>query len=679
MSRISIPACLLALLAAPVVASAAQLSELPVAPSPGRASAGCLHATGAPGGLAALGPYSRRDSATDLLTVGADGARLAERVSVGRLLDCAAVAEAPGGAAVLAGTVIRREGGQYKREIRAVARDPSAAFGPAAHLADVATRPVAAVAPSGLAVVAWGEIDSVRGATQRVRLRVARRAPGAAFGAPETLVSWRSGMFAELHLTAGIDAAGQATVLWAREVPSPTGSHFHVEVASAAPGAAFTVQRLSTESFLDPPALSVASDGWTLVAHQVGGGDDPAKVFERAPGATQFTAVTLPEPLSNPDSAPAVAVRNGGGAVVAWRTGPFESMSGVDAVTREAAGAFSARTVATPVRTSDLGSSTQDFGFADLFDPLVAPPLDDDDEVGLRAAVAPDGRVLLAWPAPTGRRPLTTSVTRAAIGRLDGAFEAARTIAAPLRETTDIAPLFLADGRAAVAWTDNAVRPADGRLHVAAEGVPAPAAPAAPRLTLSARRLQRLFAADAPRVTARCDRPCDLRATVLGPDGSDGFTALTRLRAGRVRLAPSTVDGIQPGTPRMVRIVVHATTPGGHLTTVRSLRVRVARLPAPPVQTPLGLRARHRGDAIVVTWRTAAPARRQFFIVQGRIARADTEPTDIGAVAVRYGRAHKRFSVRLRPQRPGRYRWVAAFTQGRDGDDSARTPIVRVR
>jgi hypothetical protein len=209
--------------------------------------------------------------------------------------------------------------------------------------------------------------------------------------------------------------------------------------------------------------------------------------------------------------------------------------------------------------------------------------------------------------------------------------------------------------------------------------VSAAASPAAPRLTLSGRRFQRLFPADAPRVTARCDRPCDLRATVLGPDGSDGFIALTRLRAGRVRLAPSTVDGIQPGRPRMVRVVVHATAPGGHRTTVRSLRMRVARRPAPPVQTPLGLRAKRSGKAIVVTWRTAAPARRQFFIVQARTARTDGEPSDVGAVAVRYGHAHTRFSVRLRPQRPSRFRWVAVFGQGRDGGDSARTPIVRVR
>ena len=108
-------------------------------------------------------------------------------------------------------------------------------------------------------------------------------------------------------------------------------------------------------------------------------------------------------------------------------------------------------------------------------------------------------------------------------------------LGAPLRDTDDVAPLFLADGRAAVAWTDSSPRARDGRLHLAAEGAAAPVPPRAPRLTVHRSAPQRLFDNQPVRVDVSCD-----------------------------------------------------------------------------------VRARRRGKAIVVTWRTAAPARRQRLLAQAR-------------------------------------------------------------
>src|ERR1700741_1828573 len=85
------------LLVAPATASAEPLNELPFTPLPDRQAAGCLRPTGE--GLALFG----RAASPDLLR--ADGTR-GERVRLGRLAQCASVAEA-GGAAVVASLVGR--------------------------------------------------------------------------------------------------------------------------------------------------------------------------------------------------------------------------------------------------------------------------------------------------------------------------------------------------------------------------------------------------------------------------------------------------------------------------------------------------------------------------------------------------------------------------------------------
>jgi hypothetical protein len=640
-------------LSLPAAAGAAPLGELPFQPLPDRGPALCLTATGAPGGIALLGPFSRRQSATDLLTVGTGGATRTTRVRLGRLLECAAAAEAPGGAAVIAGAAVDAD---FETALRAVVRDPGATFGPPATLSESGIGPVAAIGPAGHAVVAWTETRP-----GRHRIVAARRAPGGAFGAAETLVRWRTDReMPEVDLAATVDARGTAALVWTRELASDDFDE-HVEAATAASGAPFAIQRLASGvSTFDRPVLAGAADGWALAAFDTG--DGLPHVFQRPPGGA-FEPVVLPDPPGRVLRAYiALAVRDGGGAIIAWMAGGSASTRGIEATTRASAGPFGPiRRVATrppPTRGDD-----DELGILNLFDFQGAPPRDDVSR-RLDAAVSRDGRVVLAWTDVDGRPPVRVEAVHAVTGRLDGKFEAAQWLGAPLRPTADLVPLVLDDGRAAVAWTDNAGA-ADGRLHVAVEGAPATARAAAPRLTLRAPRFQRLFASQSPRLVAACDRPCDIRAKLLGSDGDP--VARTRLRAPSAPLAVGPTARIAPGKSRTVRIVVRASAPGGRRTTVRSVRIRVARRPALPLQRPIEVSAERRGDVIVVRWRTAAPARRQYFLVAGGNWFLP------GMVALVPGNGRTRFSMRLPGARVRRVTVVALSV------DSGAERATRVR
>jgi hypothetical protein len=114
--------------------------------------------------------------------------------------------------------------------------------------------------------------------------------------------------------------------------------------------------------------------------------------------------------------------------------------------------------------------------------------------------------------------------------------------------------------------------------------------------------------------------------------------------------------------------VVHATAPGDDRTTVRSVRIRVTRRPALPVERPVRVTARRRGDAIVVRWRTAAPARRQYFIV------ASGDSRTIAAVL---GRGRTRFTASLRPREGADVRrvFVAALSADSGAERGVRVPV----
>ena len=541
-------------LSLPAAAGAAPLQELPYAE---RATVACLAPTGVPGGLSIVGAYSRRDVTTDLLTAGPEGAARAGGVSVGRLYACATVAESPGGTAVVAGGVEPSvEGEDFA--IHAAVRDPGGTFGAPVALGRGDPAPAVAVGPAGHTVVAWVEHSRRREAIVAVR-----RAPGEAFGPPETVLAWPSrGFFALVDLQAGVDAAGRVTLLWSRDVP--VSDQTRVEAASAAHGAPFAVERLTTHIELSAdPVLAVAPDGWALAAHG-NWGRHRAAIFERAPGAARFTRVALRPPRYSDQ--PVVAIRDGGGALFGWRR---ETPEKIEVATREQGGAFGApRVVARGWSINEIVAFEPFTRRSRLLLPPVAL-----DEPRLQAALAPDGRALLAWSGAAGPSLLWTGSAHAVLGSLGGAFEPARRVGGALRDADAVAPLFLPDGRAAVAWTDRAGR-ADGRLHLAVER--APALDKDPiRLRVRAPRFQPLPRGESPRVTAVCSGPCDLRASISVLYG-DGFArSVTNPTGGAMRLHLGPVRDIR--RPRWVTVRVAAGPPGGRATAIRVVRLRLVR------------------------------------------------------------------------------------------------------
>ncbi len=668
-------AVLIVLLTAPA-AQAAPLAEQAFEPLPNRAVATCLRATGTPSGLAIFGPISARSSSTDLLAAGPAGTTRTARVDLGSLVDCAAVATAPGGAAVVAGAVQSRA----RVEVRAVVQDPGGAFAAPVTLGDTTDdgpEVAAAVSPSGHAVVAWVQTRGApRSGDPPFRIVAARRAPGGGFGAFQRLTPWRRGLaFAGVHVTAGIDAGGVATVAWAR--PSATrgralSGELTVETASAAPGAAFVLQRLANRVLeATEVALAVAPDGWAVVAHAGSGG---TRAFERAPGATRFSTAFRAELAE--DRAPTVAIRDGGGAVVAWRHGSELDVAGVEATARPAAGTFpDARTVAAP------GNDDPNFGLSTAELSVVGPFPADEGNWTLRSALAPDGRALLAWGGSRAAAAGGALIPHVAAGTLAGAFGPPQALGSPVRDVNGVAPVFLPDGRAGLAWTDNVAFEAfglrlpsgTGRLHLAVEAAAAAPEPALPRLRVRAHRTQRLFDGQRLKVRATCDRACDLRAVLHDGSFDRGSITRTLLGAGTARFAfPSADPDLR--ARRRSRVVVQATGPGGHALTGARVRVKVIRRQPLPVPPPLGVKARRRGSAIVISWHTASPARRAIYIVAAWRSRDQAGGFDRTRFGSTHGRARTRFTVRLHPRRPGLLHWVTV--QGDSIDEGRPTRAV---
>lgn len=619
---------LLGALLALVLAPAARADTLvPVHAVSGKGVATCLRATGVPGGLAQWRP-----GGVALLS----GTTELERVRLGQVAACPEAAAAPGGAAVVAAIPGRG------RSVRAAVREPGGAFGAPVRLRrGGGTNLAAAVAVSqaGHAVVAWAQR---RGAElkERYRVLVARRAPGGSFGPVEALTGWQEGNgFRTPEVVAATDAAGAATVAWFLPLPlSPrTGDRTAVEAASAAPGARFAVQRVATTEVLTRPALAVAADGWALLAHDGYGG---VSTYERAPGATRFTRV-----LSARDTAsgsPVVAVRDGGGGLVAWRSG-IGATAGVGAAVRAGAGPFGA-----PREVAEDVTSVSDFGGAGAVIVTTGAPLELGNE-SLRGALAPDGRALLAWGGSRAA-PGSAVTARSAAGTLAAGFGASQEVGGRILDVNGVAPVFLPDGRAALAWTDNAGRyfssfpSGHGTLHLAVEGSGAIAAPAPPRLTLRARPVQRRFPFQSPVVTAGCDRPCELR---VAPAGEEAAVTATLTAAGSMRL-------VVPSRRRRVRVRVQAAARGGSAVARASVLVRVVR------------------------WRTAEPARHAYYSVEGVSRRGGLfDAGDRGAWRVVEGKGRTSFTVRLRPR--GRVRWVQVEPISVGGPQAPRPVTVRVR
>jgi hypothetical protein len=187
----------------------------------------CLRATGDAGELVRLRPITKASSAVDVLHVGDAGPEQVQRIAIGRVLDCPAVAAADR-AGVIAGPV---RVAKHTAEMRASLREPGGGFGAPVRIGSTTMQvgqPAAAIAPSGAAVVVWAqrkttfeerpfEVDR-----SRLRIMAVQRAAGAGFGPPQALTPWRpGGVFPEAQVAAAIDPAGRAVVAWSRSVRKP--------------------------------------------------------------------------------------------------------------------------------------------------------------------------------------------------------------------------------------------------------------------------------------------------------------------------------------------------------------------------------------------------------------------------------------------------------------------------
>ncbi len=140
----------------------------------------------------------------------------------------------------------------------------------------------------------------------------------------------------------------------------------------------------------------------------------------------------------------------------------------------------------------------------------------------------------------------------------------------------------------------------------------------------------------------RCSAACDVRAQVAGSFEITGELSLAAAGRGQIGIRPD-LEPIAPLRAAPVRILVRYGAPGARRASARTLSPTLRRLPTPPAPRVRGLTARRDGNAVVVRWRTAAPADPDRFIVAGR----DGEDGAVRFVDEVEGRRGRTFQIRL--------------------------------
>jgi hypothetical protein len=595
------PLVLLIALVLPRSAAGAPLGELPFQRVP--QGVACLAPTGAPGELSRWA-----EGGAEVLAAGVNGLERPALVRFGELPGCPRAAADASGAAVVAGAT--------EHALRVALREPGGGdFGAPVTLAaaeNVFDLSVA-VSPHGDAVVAWAEYAFT---PRRVRVRVARRDAGGGFGAPADLVPWRPDTGSD-GVLAGMAADGETVVL----VREPSGT----EERPGSAGAVSTGARgapLGPAMPLPPDlfvlALGVAPDGRVVLAATSGGS---VYVLERPRGG----GLGAPQPLTDPRepvNADQMVVAFGadGRTVVAWHD---DGGGTTGAAVRDGATGFSPPVVIVPAPKGPL------VGGIGAGPPVVRPLSP------LQAAVAPDGRVSVAWPDGDAR--LATVAGNAVIER--------QRLGSRLRDPEGLSLFALPDGRRALAWTnqDRFDDDAPARVHYAVEGVSAAPEPAAPRVTIGRPRESALRPGQALVLPVRCSAACDLRVTVAG---SQAERSLTRAGTVTVRLVPPD-RAIAPVRPGRVRVVVRSSAPGARTVTRTTATPRLRRLPALPLPHIEAIRARRlSGGRVEVRWRMSSDARDTLLAVTGTRTR-DADQDDNPALNALWGRRRRSYRVVL--------------------------------
>ncbi|WP_169542158.1 hypothetical protein [Solirubrobacter soli] len=622
---------LLIALALPASAGAAPLAELPFQRVADGAT--CMAPTGAPGEMSR---WAERGA--EVLGATPDGLGRPALVPLGKLTGCPRAAAQPSGAAIVAGATAGA--------LRVALREPGAAtFG--APLTLAAAKNVyelsVAVSPNGDAVVLWAEYDA-----QRVRIRVARRDAGGAFGAPVELVPWRRATGAA-GVLAGMSADGETVVL----VRTPTGtaqrSGSTDAVRSGARGAP-----LGPPALLAPDlyglALGVAPDGRVVVAAASGGS---VYALERPRGGTLSAPQRLTDPLEtvNPDQM-ALAFGADGRTVIAWHD---DDQGTTGAAIREAgATGFSPRVEIVPVPKQLTGGS---FGSG----PPVVRPL-----APLQSAVAPDGRVTVAWTDGDAR--IATLSGNAVVERLR--------LGSRLRDPEGLSLLALPDGRRALAWTnrDRFDEHAPARVHLALEGAPAAPELNAPQVTVRRPRQSALRPAQTLTLPIHCSAACDLNVSLAGYHGQAIQGSRTRAGTVDVELPPPD-RAIAPVRPGPVRVAIRSSAPGARTVTRTIATPRLRRLPALPFPRIEAVHARRlAGGRVEVRWRMSSDARDTLVAVTGTRNRAESRDDDPKVDAL-WG--ERRRNYRLVLEDAADKRWVHVEVLALIGE-RRRTVTVRV-
>jgi hypothetical protein len=151
--------------------------------------------------------------------------------------------------------------------------------------------------------------------------------------------------------------------------------------------------------------------------------------------------------------------------------------------------------------------------------------------------------------------------------------------------------------------------------------------------------------------------------------GQPVVSAGSRERAGRLTLRLyGSVDPIAKRA-RRVTVALRVSAPGARTTVLRHVHVPVVRRAAPPVPPPLDVRARRSGHDVIVTWRTAIPARHITF----GVGAVDRDSLPLAGRSV-LGRGRRAFRVRLR-RAAAAARRVIVSASGPGGRQSRRVTV----
>jgi hypothetical protein len=373
-------------------------------------------------------------------------------------------------------------------------------------------------------------------------------------------------------------------------------------------------------------------------------------VFERAPGG-DFA------PVAEGEFA-ALALRPDGGALLAGGAAPNDPLA---VEFRDAPGPFgplARSTLTIPQRSAEYGS----FG-------LVSPGnVPYEPAAGIGVAFGTDGRALLVHPTEDSGFGVATV---SAAGVTEHAL-----LGSGLRDPLGLTPLVLADGTRAVAWSDNKNQLEDGaqfpRLHYAVEGAADAPAAEALDIVVGEPRRSALRPAQSLELPVRCSAACDIRAYLPGrPSNEDVTASLDRAATAVLTFRPEAL-GVVPRRGRL-KVTLRYGPPGSRAPLTTSVRLRLKRLPSPPLGHILNLRARRVGDDVEVRWDTDLPTKDAYFVVVGtRTRKRDGDLRPVVGVPRSSGR-----HLRVRLKEAARVRFVTVELVQFAGS-SGRTQTIRV-